>query len=81
MSYAMQCAKAIVGALIAALAILGGYLVNNTSFGDITAGQWVAVAIAFLAGLAAVWAIPNAKPPVTAPEGDRAVLTTTPKPK
>lgn len=62
MNYAQQCAKAIVGAVLAALAILGGYLVNDTAFSDITAGQWVAVAVAFLAGLAAVWAIPNKQP-------------------
>jgi hypothetical protein len=55
--------KAFVGALVAALSMLGGFLINDTAIGDITAGQWVAVAIAFLTGLTAVWAIPNIKPP------------------
>ena len=31
-----------------------------TEVGDITAGQWVAVAIAFLVALGAVFAVPNA---------------------
>jgi len=52
--------KAVVGAVLAALALLGGYLVNDTSLGDITAGQWVAVAVAFFGALAAIWAVPNA---------------------
>ena len=54
-------AKAFVAAIVAALSLLAGYLVNNTSFGDITAGQWVSVAIAFFVALGAVFAIPNAK--------------------
>ena len=53
-------AKAITGAVVAALSALGGYLTNDTSFGDISAG-W---AVDFrgnhaLVGLGAVWAIPN----------------------
>jgi hypothetical protein len=51
--------KAVVAAVIAALTALSAYLVNNTSLGDITAGQWVQVGIAFLVALGAVWAVPN----------------------
>lgn len=54
-------AKAIIAAVIAALSSLSAYLVNDTSLGDITAGQWVAVAIAFLVALGAVFAVPNKK--------------------
>jgi hypothetical protein len=52
-------AKAIVGAIIAALSLLSGYLVNDTSLGDISSGQWIAVVIAFLVGLSVIWAVPN----------------------
>lgn len=55
--------KALVGAIIAGLSVLAGYLVNDTSLSDITAGQWVAAIIAFLVALAAVWAVPNNQPP------------------
>jgi hypothetical protein len=51
--------KAVVAAVIAGLTALSAYLVNNTSLGDITAGQWVQIAIAFLVSLGAVWAVPN----------------------
>ena len=52
-------AKSIIAAIIAGLSMLSGFLINDTSLGDITAGQWIAVVIAFLVGLAAVFAIPN----------------------
>lgn len=51
--------KAIVGGVLAALSVLAGYLVNNTSFGDITAGQWVSVIIAGLIAFSGVWATPD----------------------
>jgi hypothetical protein len=52
-------AKAVTAAIVTGLGVLAGYLVNDTALGDITAGQWVAVVVAFLIGLAAVWAVPN----------------------
>jgi len=52
--------KAVVAAIVTALSMLSGFLVNNTSFGDITSGQWVSVAIAFFVALGAVFATPNA---------------------
>lgn len=55
--------KALVAAIIAGLSALSGLLVNNTALSDITAGQWVTVAIAFLVGLSAVFAVPNQVPP------------------
>lgn len=51
----MKYAKAIVGALIAGLSSL------QASFdGGVTAQEWTACAVAALAALAAVWAVPNA---------------------
>lgn len=55
--------KALVAALVAGLSSLSAFLVNDTALGDITAGQWVAVAIAFLVALGAVFAVPNAPQP------------------
>jgi hypothetical protein len=53
-------AKAVVAAVLAALSVLSGYLLNaDTGFGDISAGQWVAVAVAFFVALGAVFAVPN----------------------
>ena len=54
-----QAAKAVFAGLLAALTALGAYLINSTSLGDITAGQWVYVAIAGLVALGAVYGIPN----------------------
>lgn len=51
--------KAVVAAVITGLTALSAYLVNDTSLADLSAGQWVAVAIAFLIALGAVWAVPN----------------------
>ena len=53
-------AKAIVGGVLASLSALSAYLVNNTSFGQITAGQWVQVVLAGLVVFAAVFGVPNA---------------------
>lgn len=58
-----QAAKAIYAALVAGLAALGGLLVNDTGLGDITAGQWVFIALAVLVAGGGVYGLPNAKPP------------------
>lgn len=55
--------KALFGGLVAALTALGGMLSGEDTLGTITAGEWVTVAIAFLAGLVTVYAIPNATMP------------------
>ena len=62
MKLAGQIAKSLVGGALTGLATLGAYLVNSTSFADVTAGQWVYVAIAALGAGAAVWGVPNTKP-------------------
>ena len=53
-----QYLKAITGALVAGLASLQQSLDN----GEVTAQEWVGVAIATLTALALVWAIPNHVP-------------------
>jgi hypothetical protein len=63
MSVVAYYAKAIIGAIIAGLSVLAGYLVNDTNFGDITAGQWLAVIIALLTALVAIGAVPNGPKP------------------
>lgn len=52
-------AKAIVGSVLAALSMLSGFLINDTSLGDITAGQWVATLIALLVSGGAIFQTPN----------------------
>ena len=52
--------KALVGGLVAALTALGGMLTApEATLEGLSAGQWVAVALAFLGGLTAVYAAPN----------------------
>jgi hypothetical protein len=51
--------KAIVGAAIAGLGALGSILVGDASFGDVTDGQWVFVALTLLTAFSAIWATPN----------------------
>ncbi len=52
--------KAIAAILIPGLAVLGGFLVGGVALGDLSAGQWVAVAIAVLGTPAAVYQVKNA---------------------
>lgn len=54
-------AKAVVGAVVAGLGVLLTALDDDA----VSASEWVAVAIATLTALAAVWAVPNrpADPP------------------
>lgn len=54
-----QAAKSVVGGVLAGLSALSAYLVNSTSLGDITAGQWVQVAIAVLVTGSAVYGVSN----------------------
>jgi hypothetical protein len=49
-------AKAIVGAIIAALAAAGG----ATADGSITLAEGTGIAFAFFVALGAIWAVPNA---------------------
>lgn len=57
-----QFAKAIYAAVVAGLSALGGLLVNDTGLGDITAGQWVFVALAVLVAGGGVYGLKNATP-------------------
>lgn len=59
MKLVSQAAKAVLAGVLAALTALGAYLVNSTSLSDITAGQWVYVAIAGLIALGGVYGISN----------------------
>jgi hypothetical protein len=52
-------AKAIVGALVAALGTLQIALLSP----GVTATEWITVVSAFLAGLGFIWAVPNAPNP------------------
>lgn len=54
-----KAAKAVLAGLLSGLSALGAYLVNNTSLSDVTAGQWVYVAIAALIALGGVYGISN----------------------
>jgi len=58
-------AKAITGAIIAALSALSVALIPDSAAGatsNVTSSEWVTIAIAFLVALSAVWAIPNTDP-------------------
>lgn len=52
-------AKALTGAIIAALAALGTALTD----GGVSASEWVAVALAFFVALSTVYAVPNQTAP------------------
>lgn len=60
--YVTQATKAVYAGLVAGLAALGGLLVNDTGLSDITAGQWVLVALAALVAFGGVYGLPNTKP-------------------
>jgi hypothetical protein len=53
-------AKAVIGAIIAGLGALAGILVGDVAIDDVSAGQWVTVALATFVALGAVYAVPNA---------------------
>jgi nitrate/nitrite transporter NarK len=56
-------AKAVIGALVAALGALGAALTPDaTGLVSVNEGEWVAVVSALLVGLLAVFAVPNKDP-------------------
>lgn len=57
-----ECAKAFMAAAIAGLGSLATVLVGDSSFSDVTDGQWVTVVLAALVAFGAVWGIPNRPP-------------------
>lgn len=56
-----QAAKAVYAAVVAGFAALGGLLVNDTGLGDVTAGQWVFVALAGIVAGGGVYQLPGPK--------------------
>lgn len=58
-----QAVKAIYAGLVGGLGALGALLVNDTSLGDITAGQWVYVVTTALVLGGGVYGLKNAEPP------------------
>jgi uncharacterized membrane-anchored protein len=59
---ARKVAKAIYAGLFAGLITLGALFVGDMTFDDISAAQWIAVAIAFIGGAGGTYAIPNLRP-------------------
>ena len=57
-----RAAKAVYAFVFGALSTLAVILVGDSSFGDITAGQWVAIAIAALGAGGGVYGIRNLPP-------------------
>lgn len=58
-----QFAKAIYAFVVAGLGALATPLVGDTGFGDLSAGQWITVALAALVAGGGVYGIRNATPP------------------
>lgn len=59
---AAKAAKAIYAALVAGLGALAAVLVGDLSFGAVTAGQWVTIALAALVAGGGVYGITNRPP-------------------
>jgi hypothetical protein len=57
-----QFAKAIYATIVAALGALAVPLVGDTGFTDLSAGQWVTIALAAIVAGGGVYGIPNAPP-------------------
>jgi hypothetical protein len=62
MSLVAQAAKAVYAAVVAALGALAAILVGSVGFGDVTAGQWVTIALAALVAGGGVYGIRNQPP-------------------
>lgn len=58
-SFMRQAAKAILAAVIAALGSLATVMVGDTGFGDLSAGQWVTIALAVSVAFGGVYGIKN----------------------
>ena len=53
-------AKALIGAIVAGLGALAAVLVGDVGIDDVSAGQWVTIALATVTALGAVYGVPNA---------------------
>lgn len=60
LGFMRQAAKAIYAALVAGLGALSAVLVGDSSFGAVTAGQWVTIVLAGLIAGGGVYGITNA---------------------
>jgi hypothetical protein len=58
-SFFKNAAKAILAAVIAALGSLATVMVGNTTFSDLTTGQWVTIALAVAVAFGGVYGIRN----------------------
>jgi len=58
-SFMKKAAKAILAAVIAALGSLATVMVGSAGFGDLTAGQWVTIALAVTVAFGGVYGIRN----------------------
>lgn len=61
MKYLGQSLRAIYAMLVAFLGSIVTVLVGDVGFDDVTAGQWVAAALAGLVAFGGVWGITNRK--------------------
>jgi hypothetical protein len=62
LTFAAQAAKAFYAAAIAALSGLSAVLVGGDSFGQVSAGQWVSIALAALVAFGGVYGLTNRTP-------------------
>jgi hypothetical protein len=58
-SFINKTAKALLAAVIAALGSLATVMVGETGFGDLTAGQWVTIALAVTVAFGGVYGVKN----------------------
>jgi hypothetical protein len=56
-----QSLRAFFAAVVAALSGLVTVLVGDANFGDLTAGQWVTIALAAVVAFGGVWGLVNQK--------------------
>jgi hypothetical protein len=59
MSFIGTALKAFYAAIVAALSGLVTVLVDNANFGDLTAGQWVVIALAAVVAFGGVYGLTN----------------------
>jgi hypothetical protein len=59
MEFVKQAAKAVFAAAVAGLGSLAAILVGDVGLADVTAGQWVTVALAAMVAGGGVYQIPN----------------------
>lgn len=59
MKFVLSALKAFYGAAVAGLGSLGTVLVGDTSIGQVTSGQWVAIALSTLIAFGAVYGVTN----------------------